>query len=56
MVLLPAHRRMKSKEYSNGLEKAHSSAEPPAWRLYEIIMLAAKHSAIEHVIIPLSSC
>lgn len=24
VVLLPTHRRMKSKEYSNGFEKAHS--------------------------------
>lgn len=29
MVLLPAHRRMKSKEYSNGFEKAHSARQSP---------------------------
>lgn len=32
------------------------SGAPTAWRLYEMIMLAVKHSSIKSVIMSLGSC
>lgn len=48
--------KKKGKElYSNGFEKEHFSLQSPLCGDYEAIMLAVRYSAVESVIVSLSS-